>query len=79
MKSDKKWHYDVKCRKCGKITRMFHSSFEQISPSQFVNWAVSHSTFPIQCVCDCDPEMIGFHDLVGFVNYFLKDDKSLEK
>lgn len=67
MEADRKWEYDVKCRRCGKVTRMFHSNFAQTSSNEFRAWACEHSTFPIARECDCDKKMIMFHDLVSFM------------
>ena len=63
---NKKWVYDVKCRKCGKIERLSHSRHLQLSVNQFRSWAVEHSTFPISMGCDCDNEMMMFHDIVSY-------------
>lgn len=68
MEENKNWEYDVKCRKCGKITRMHHSTHEQTSKENFKIWASEHSTFPIQKQCNCDNGMMMFHDIVSFGN-----------
>ena len=68
MEENKNWEYDVKCRKCGKITRMHHSTHEQTSKENFKIWASEHSTFPIQKQCSCDNGMMIFHDIVSFGN-----------
>jgi hypothetical protein len=60
------WIYDAKCRTCGKITRMFHSRRDQISANSFKTWVQGHSTFPIEKKCDCDAEMMHFHDIVSY-------------
>jgi len=62
------WEYDVKCRKCGKITRMFHSTYEQTTAKDFRTWASEHSSYPIQKQCGCDNGMLLLHDLVSFGN-----------
>jgi hypothetical protein len=62
------WEYDVKCRKCGKITRMHHSTHEQTKAQDFKIWASEHSTFPIQKQCNCDNGMMMFHDIISFGN-----------
>lgn len=68
MEENKNWEYDVKCRKCGKITRMHHSTPEQTSKENFKIWASEHSTFPIQKQCSCNNGMMLFHDIVGYGN-----------
>lgn len=68
MEEDKYWLYDVKCRKCGKIQRMFFSTHEQVSAKDFSLWASEHSHFPIEMQCECDNGMIMFHDIVAFGN-----------
>lgn len=68
MGTNKNWQYDVKCRKCGKITRMHHSSYEQTSRLNFSIWANEHSSFPIKRQCSCDNNMVMFHDIVAFGN-----------
>ena len=65
---NKNWEYDVKCRKCGKITRMFHSTHEQVKANDFKVWVNEHSTFPIQNQCSCDNGMMMLHDIVSFGN-----------
>lgn len=60
---NKEFNYDVKCRKCGKITRMFSTITNKIN---FERWASDHSTFPIKKQCDCDRGMIMFHDIISF-------------
>jgi hypothetical protein len=62
------WEYDVKCRKCGKIERMHHSTNKQLSAQEFRLWAKEHSSFPIERQCSCDNGMIMLHDIVGFGN-----------
>lgn len=62
------WEYDVKCRKCNKVTRMFHSAHHQTSADTFKKWASEHSKFPIKKQCSCDNGMIMFHDLIAFGN-----------
>jgi len=63
---NKKFEYDVKCRKCGKITRVWFGRDVGMDEARFKEWAKEHSTFPIQKQCDCDKEMIMFHDIVSF-------------
>lgn len=67
METIKKWYYDVKCRKCGKVSRMFHSTFFQTSAKDFVEWAIQHSSFPIQQGCECDRSMVINHDLIAYL------------
>ena len=62
------WEYDVKCRKCGKITRMYHSTHEQVSKENFTIWAKEHSTFPVEKQCSCDNGMMMLHDIVSYGN-----------
>lgn len=76
MKEKEHWEYDVKCRKCGKITRMFFSTIEQVSAKDFKIWASEHSTFPIQKQCDCDNGMVMLHDIVAFGNALLLEVQS---
>lgn len=65
---EKNFEYDVKCRKCGKITRMYFGSTETTTKSDFCRWASEHSTFPIKKQCECDNGMMMFHDIVSFGN-----------
>ena len=76
MNEKEQWEYDVKCRKCGKITRMFFSTIEQVSAKDFKIWASERSTFPIQKQCDCDNGMVMLHDIVAFVNALLLEVQS---
>ena len=55
-------------RKCGKITRMHHSTHEQVSKEAFRLWVSEHSTFPIAKQCSCDNGMMLLHDVVSFGN-----------
>ena len=66
--SDNGWQYDIKCRKCGKVTRMFFSDFKQTKAKDFRLWAIDHSTFPMAKQCDCDNGMMMLHDIVAFGN-----------
>jgi len=59
------WEYDVKCRKCGKITRM-HFGPGRMSSTNIKTWIESYGNIPIQKQCDCDEEMMMLHDIVGF-------------
>ena len=65
MEENKYYEYDVKCRKCGKLTRMSFGLKERTKPEDFQEWASEHSTFPIKKQCDCDNGMMMFHDLVS--------------
>jgi len=76
VKEKEHWEYDVKCRKCGKITRMFFSDCKQISAKDFKIWVSEHSTFPIQRQCDCDNGMVMLHDIVAFGNALLLEVQS---
>lgn len=67
-REDKNWEYDIKCRGCGKITRMHHSTHRQVSSKSFKLWVAEHSTTPIQKQCSCDNGMILIHDLIGIGN-----------
>lgn len=66
--SNNNWQYDIKCRKCGKIERMHHSTHEQITAKNFQKWALEHSTFPVTKQCECDNGMMMFHDIISFGN-----------
>jgi hypothetical protein len=80
MEENKNWEYDVKCRKCGKITRMWHSTHERVSAQDFKIWALEHSAFPIQKQCYCDSGMMMFHDIVSFGNVLsLTTEKTANK
>ena len=69
MSEEKKiWEYDVKCRKCGRTHRMFHSTQDQITKDSFLKWVYDHSTFPIHRQCECDNGMMMLHDLVAYGN-----------
>lgn len=68
MEENKDYEYDVKCRKCGKITRMWFGSTETTKSNDFKIWATEHSSFPIQKQCECDNGMMMFHDIVSFGN-----------
>jgi hypothetical protein len=68
MNENNDWIYDVKCRRCGKITRMFLSSKEQIKKEDFRKWVLEHSVFPIEKQCECDNGMLMLHDIVSFGN-----------
>jgi hypothetical protein len=65
---NKSWEYDVKCRRCGKITRMYFSTKVSTTGKDFKLWATEHSNFPIQKQCEYDNGMIMFHDIVSFGN-----------
>lgn len=67
---EKDWHYDIKCRRCGKITRMHFGTHDQISADAFKVWASKHSTFPIQKPCECEHGMMMFHDIIGYGDIF---------
>ncbi len=68
MKREADFEYDVKCRKCNKVTRMFFGNNNTSSKETFKAWVREHSTYPIEKQCDCDKGMMMFHDIVGFGN-----------
>ena len=57
--------FEVKCRRCGKVSRMFFGTTETTRVLDFYRWFAQHSTFPIQKQCDCDNSSIMLHDLVS--------------
>lgn len=63
---EKTFKYDVKCRKCGNIQRMWFGYGRTISKEDFKTWVIEHSTFPVQLQCDCDRGMMMLHDIVSF-------------
>jgi len=65
MKGLKGYEYDVKCRKCGKISRMY---FGTVPAKHFRFWVNEHSTYPIEKQCNCDNGMMMLHDIVSFGN-----------
>lgn len=56
--------YKVKCRSCGKITKMYFGNDENFN--NFRMWAKEHSTFPIEKQCECDNGSMLFHDLISY-------------
>jgi len=68
MEKEVNFEYDVKCRKCGKVTRMFFGTNYTSSKEKFKIWVKEHSTFPIEAQCECDRGMMMFHDIIGFGN-----------
>ncbi len=62
--TDQEYTYEIKCRKCSKITKMWFGN-NLTKPEDFNAWFSEHSTFPIQKQCDCDNGSIMLHDLVS--------------
>lgn len=67
-KMKKDFDYEVKCRKCGKTTKMWFGSDKDTTRELFLTWVGEHSTFPIQKQCDCDSGSMMFHDLIAYGN-----------
>ena len=68
MEREVNFQYDVKCRKCNKITRMYFGTNKNTTKEKFKIWVSEHSTFPIQKQCSCDNGMMMLHDMVGCGN-----------
>jgi arginyl-tRNA--protein-N-Asp/Glu arginylyltransferase len=68
MEREINFEYDVKCRKCNKITRMHFGTNKFTTKENFKIWASEHSTFPIHKQCTCDNGMMLLHDLIGYGN-----------
>lgn len=66
--TSKNWSYEVKCRRCGTITKMHHSDHNQTKAEDFKTWAKEHSTFPIEKQCECNNGHMMFHDIVSYGN-----------
>ena len=66
IKESDSFEYDVKCRKCCKVTRMFFGNLQTTEKHQFTKWVNEHSTFPIHKQCDCDNGMMLLHDIVSY-------------
>lgn len=60
------FEYDIKCRKCGKIKRMYFGDTNVTTSENFRIWVSEHSAFPIQSQCNCDNGMMLLHDIVSF-------------
>ncbi len=58
--------YEVKCRKCNKVTKMYFGTSATIDINKFHIWAKEHSTFPVQKQCRCDNGSMMFHDLISY-------------
>jgi hypothetical protein len=65
MSTKENHEYDIKCRKCGEITKMSFGAKEKVTYADFSKWASDHSTFPFRKECICDESMKMFHDLVS--------------
>lgn len=63
---EKELLYDIKCRKCAAITRMFFGKTPDQNINVFHIWAREHATFPIEKQCACDNGSIMFHDIISF-------------
>lgn len=68
MDKEINFEYDIKCRKCGKITRMFFGTNHTSSKDRFKTWAHEHSNFPIHKQCNCDNGMMMLHDIIAYGN-----------
>lgn len=58
--------YEVKCRKCNKIEKMFFSDSSITTKETFETYVKHHSNYPIDKQCKCDNGSIMFHDLISF-------------
>ena len=70
-KKEYDWEYNIKCRKCNKISRMYLGNCDTITSKDFKIWASEHSIFPIEKQCSCDNGMIMFHDIISYGNIAL--------
>jgi hypothetical protein len=68
MEQEVKFEYDVKCRKCNKITRMYFGTNKITTKNNFITWAREHSAFPIHRQCTCDNSLMLLHDIIGYGN-----------
>ncbi len=68
MSKEIDYEYDVKCRKCGNITRTWFGSSKQTLKVDFRKWVSEHGAFPVEKQCKCDNGMMMLHDIVSFGN-----------
>ena len=68
MEENRTFQYEVKCRRCNKITLMYFGAIKDVEIKTFKSWASEHSTFPIQKQCECNNGFMMFHDLVSYGN-----------
>lgn len=66
MKNEIDFIYDVKCRNCNAVCRMYFGSNKTTSKESFRAWLSEHSTYPIDMQCKCDNGMVQLHDIVSF-------------
>lgn len=59
--------YDVKCRKCNKVNRMYFGNEHSTDKNKFTKWVSEHSTFPIHRQCSCDNGSMMLHDIIGYI------------
>ena len=52
----KDYTYEIKCRKCGKITEMYLFPVGVNTEADILAWAVDHASYPIQHKCECGDE-----------------------
>jgi hypothetical protein len=64
------YQYEVKCRKCNKLTIMYFGTNNTTTKKNFLLWVREHVSFPIQKQCTCKNNMILIHDIVGYVQNF---------
>ena len=60
------FEYDVKCRKCNKITRILFGTNNTTTTKDFTRWIGEHGSFPVHNKCTCDNERILLHDVIGY-------------
>lgn len=61
-----KWIYDIKCRRCGKITEIYFGSQDTTPQKAFISWVLEHCTYPVTKQCECHNGKMGFHDLISY-------------
>ena len=62
------YEYDVKCRKCGRVTRKIFGTSQHCTKDEFKEWVKENSIIPISAQCECDRGMMMLHDIVAFGN-----------
>lgn len=63
------FEYDVKCRRCGKITEMYFSDSSITSFQQFENWKMIKMNECIEMKCTCKEGRLMIHDFIAFSTY----------
>lgn len=62
--------YDVKCRRCSKISRIVFGENTSDNIHNFRVLVVRKANEPLEKECSCNRGMILFHDIIGYNKLF---------